>query len=134
MHYAGIGNLYPTLEDPVDKVNSKFHAKLIQKKSEQERLMLERRLKKLEQESKKAERNIQKTLQMTMYAENVNKRRMDDMKARENFMQEKRDKQNSDMMKAKQEREDNKRRIQEKKYQIYNRNMSSRLDYKKNIN
>jgi len=40
-------------------------------------------------------------LQMTMYAENVNKRRMDDMKARENFMQEKRDKQNSDMMKAK---------------------------------
>ena len=30
MHYAGIGNLYPTLEDPMDRINSKFHAKLIQ--------------------------------------------------------------------------------------------------------
>ena len=66
--------------------SNKFQARLFEKIKEQERLVVENRVKKIELEDKKAEKMLRQTLRTVRIAEQVQKRKQDDLEFKKQWL------------------------------------------------
>jgi len=66
--------------------SNKFQARLFEKNKEQERLVVENRVKKIELEDKKAEKMLRQTLRTVRIAEQVQKRKQDDLEFKKQWL------------------------------------------------